>query len=98
MVVYENLSFLSIKRPREANSILELRTNVPKKKVRTLIKDLISLQLGMYIFVTNVKEGTAFFLQGLTYDDKVKLRRYNLKERIACNMILYYSFKIFPQF
>ena len=111
MVGYENLSFRSIKWPREANSILELRTNVPKKMDRILIKDLISyklkyrtkearliLQLGMYIFVTYISEGTVFFLQGLTYYDKVKLRRYNLKERMACNMILYYSFKIFPQF
>ena len=27
----------------------------------------------------DISEGTAFLLQGLTYNDKVKLRRYNLK-------------------
>ena len=31
------------------------------------------------VFFTNISEGTAFLLQGITYNDKVKLRRYNLK-------------------
>ena len=29
---------------------------------------------NIYIFDTNISEGTAFLLQGLTYSDKVKLR------------------------
>ena len=33
-------------------------------------------------FVTNISEGTAFLLKGLTYNDEVKLRRYNLKNRL----------------
>ena len=33
----------------------------------------------IYIFFTNISEGTSFLLQGLTYSDGVKLRRYNLK-------------------
>ena len=33
---------------------------------------------NVYIF-NNISEGTAFLLQGLTYNEKVKLRRYNLK-------------------
>ena len=28
---------------------------------------------------TNISEGTAFLLEGLTYNEEVKLRRYNLK-------------------
>ena len=36
------------------------------------------LQSGKYIFVDN-SEDTAFVLQGLTYNDKIKLKRYNLK-------------------
>ena len=32
-----------------------------------------------YIYFTNISKGTAFLLQGLTYNDEVKLRRYNLK-------------------
>ena len=33
---------------------------------------------NVYLF-NNISEGTAFLLQGLTYNEKVKLRRYNLK-------------------
>ena len=33
----------------------------------------------IYICFTNISEGTAFLLQGLTYNDEVKLRRYTLK-------------------
>ena len=34
---------------------------------------------NIYIYFTNISEGTAFLLQGLTYNDKVKLRCYSLK-------------------
>ena len=34
---------------------------------------------NIYFSFTNISEGTAFLLQGLTYNDKIKLRRYNLK-------------------
>ena len=36
---------------------------------------------NIYIYFTNISEGTAFLLQGVTYmhSDGVKLRRYNLK-------------------
>ena len=34
---------------------------------------------NIYIFFTNISEGTSFLLQGLTYSDGVKPRRYNLK-------------------
>ena len=30
------------------------------------------LQSGIYISFTNISEGTAFLLQGLTYNDRVK--------------------------
>ena len=47
------------------------------------------LQSGIYIYnFTNISEGTAFLLQVLTFNEEVKLRRYNLNQRIACNMIL----------
>ena len=32
--------------------------------------------------VINISEGTAFLLKGLTYNDEVKLRRYNLKSAL----------------
>ena len=34
---------------------------------------------NIYIFFTNISEGTAFLLQGLKNNEEVKLRRYNLK-------------------
>ena len=42
-----------------------------KKKEARLI-----LQSGIYIYIffTNISEGTAFLLQGLTYNDEVRLR------------------------
>ena len=46
--------------------------------------DNLSRNSCIYIF-SNISEGTAFLLQGLTYNEEVKLRRYNLKWRIACN-------------
>ena len=33
---------------------------------------------NIYIFFTNISEGTAFLLLGVTYSAGVKLRRYNL--------------------
>ena len=34
----------------------------------------------IYIYIlTNILEGTVFLFQGLTYNEEVKLRRYNLK-------------------
>ena len=35
----------------------------------------------IYIYFTNILEGTAFLLQGLTYNDEVKLRRNTLKNK-----------------
>ena len=38
------------------------------------------LRSGIYIYIlTNILEGTVFLFQGLTYNEEVKLRRYNLK-------------------
>ena len=63
-----------------------------KKKDLILIKDLISNKWKFkqkkqgwfhsqeYVYIsTNISEGTAFLLEGLTYNEEVKLRRYNLK-------------------
>ena len=36
-------------------------------------------EVGLYIYFTNISEGTVFLLQGLAYNDEVKLRGYNLK-------------------
>ena len=67
------------------------KDQLTKKKDRILIKDPISskwkyktkearliLQTGICIYFY-ISEGTAFLLQGLTYYEEVKLRRYNLK-------------------
>ena len=35
--------------------------------------------VGNINIFTNISEGTAFLLQGVTYGDGVELRRYNLK-------------------
>ena len=48
--------------------------NGTKKKEARLI-----LQSGTYTFFTNISEGTALLLQGLTYSVGVELRSYNLK-------------------
>ena len=77
-----------------AFSILKAMTSLQKRKYRVLINDLISfkwkcikqkkqgwliLKSRIYISFTNFSVGTAFLLEGLIYNDKVKLRRYNLK-------------------
>ena len=56
-----------------------------KKKEAKLI-----LQSGIYIYFNrlNISDGTAFLLRGITYNDKVKLRRCDLKQGIVYNMIL----------
>ena len=42
------------------------------------------LQSGLYNLLTNISEGTAFLLQGLTYNETLRFEN----KRIACNMIL----------
>ena len=38
------------------------------------------LQSGIYIYIfTNISEGTAFLLHGLSHNEEVKLGRFNLK-------------------
>ena len=49
-----------------------------KRKYKTKEARLI-LQSGVYILFTDISEGTAFLLQGLTYNEEVRLRPYNLK-------------------
>ena len=48
-------------------------------KDQSTILKVTFTEIGVYISFTNISEGTAFLLQGLTYNDKVKLRRCNLK-------------------
>ena len=68
------------------------KDQLTKKKDLILIKDLISNKWKFkqkkqgwfhsqeYVYIsTNISEGTAFLLEGLTYNEEVKLRRYNLK-------------------
>ena len=40
--------------------------------------------MGIYNLLTNISEGTAFLLQGLTYNETLQFEN----KRIACNMIL----------
>ena len=47
-------------------------------------KARLILQSGIYNFLTNISEGTAFLLQGLTYNKSLQFEN----KRIACNMIL----------
>ena len=43
------------------------------------------LQSGIYMYLlTNISEGMAFLLQGLTYNETLQFEN----KRIACNMIL----------
>ena len=60
------------------------KDQLTKKKDRILIKDLISnkwkyktksrliLQSGIYYLLTNISEGMAFLLQGLTYNETLQ--------------------------
>ena len=47
-------------------------------------KARLILRSGIYNLLTNISEGTAFLLQGLTYNETLQFEN----KRIACNMIL----------
>ena len=49
-------------------------------------KARLILQSGIYNLLTNISEGTAFLLQGLTYNETLQFEN----NRIARNMILCY--------
>ena len=43
-----------------------------KKEARLILQS--GIYIYIYIFFTNISDGTAFLLQGLTYNDEVRLR------------------------
>ena len=53
--------------------------NIYNKRSKADLRSGIYHKYKVFRLSTNILEGTAFLLQGLTYNEEVKMRRYNLK-------------------